>query len=164
MSNIPKHLLNSKLITDEEWEEYQELKEKINDFRIKLSAREEVVREYEVELKDANDSVVWWQNRYKALERENERLRTDLNTSKSKREKVTSKYKTLKKLQEENNRLKERNHINIERNIEAYKIVEDYEQRIKKAVEYINNYFVLGAGSDYQNNLLNILQNGSDEE
>lgn len=60
-----------------------EILEYINDLRIKLSAREEVVREYEIELKDANDSVTWWQNRYKALERENERLRTDLNTLKS---------------------------------------------------------------------------------
>ena len=53
-----------------------EILEYINDLRIKLSAREEVVREYEIELKDANDSITWWQNRYKALERENERLRT----------------------------------------------------------------------------------------
>ena len=160
---------------DKEWEDYQELKEKINEFRIKLSAREEVAREYEIELKDANDSIVWWQNRYKALERENEHLRTELNTSKSKREKVTSKYKTLKKLQEENERLKERNHINIERNAQAYKIVDDYEFRIKKAVvyikEHIQKYDIDGSIGDFDefdmltkpNYLLNILQNGSDD-
>lgn len=27
--NIPEHLLESKLITDEQWKEYQELKKKI---------------------------------------------------------------------------------------------------------------------------------------
>lgn len=120
MSNIPKHLLNSKLITDEEWEEYQDLKEKINDFRIKLSAREEVAREYEAELKDANDSIVWWQNRYKALERETERLRTDLNTS---------------------------------------------DMRIEKAIEVIKNKYPVLCESegDFKEELLNILQNGSDK-
>ena len=30
MSNIPVHLLNSKLITNSEWEEYQSLKERFN--------------------------------------------------------------------------------------------------------------------------------------
>ena len=30
MSNIPAHLLNSKLITDSEWEEYQSLKARFN--------------------------------------------------------------------------------------------------------------------------------------
>lgn len=29
MSNIPKHLLNSKLITNDQWDEYQDLKEKV---------------------------------------------------------------------------------------------------------------------------------------
>ena len=57
MSNIPKHLLNSKLITDEEWKEYQDLKEKINDFRIKLSAREEVANEYKERIKKAVDYI-----------------------------------------------------------------------------------------------------------
>lgn len=90
------------------------------------------------------------------------------------KEKVINKYKTLKKLQEENERLKEQSYINLERNIEAYKIVEDYEQRIKKAVEYIKEhiqkYDIDGSIGDFDefdmltkpNYLLNILQNGSD--
>lgn len=188
-NSIPAHLLNSKLITDEEWEEYQDLKgrvrmyedpddftlfymwldekakDKMTDLRIKLSAREEVARVYEIELKEANDSIVWWQNRYKALERENEHLRTELNTSKSKREKVTSKYKTLKKLQEENNRLKERNHINIERNAQAYKIVDDYEFRIKKAIVYCKENAILRTEKEdrWVNKLLDILEGDNNE-
>ena len=87
MSNIPKHLLNSKLITDEEWEEYQDLKErvrmyedpddltlfymwldekakdKMTDLRIKLSAREEVANEY----KERIDSAIACINGYKKL-------------------------------------------------------------------------------------------------
>lgn len=87
------------------------------------------------------------------------------------KEKVINKYKTLKKLQEENERLKEQSYINLERNIEAYKIVEDYEQRIKKAVDYIKEHIRID--DEYpaymemlieeKDNLLNILNGENDK-
>lgn len=87
------------------------------------------------------------------------------------KEKVINKYKTLKKLQEENERLKEQSYINLERNIEAYKIVEDYEQRIKKAVDYIKEHIRID--DEYpaymemlieeRDNLLNILNGENDK-
>lgn len=40
---------------------------------------------------------------------------------------------------------------------------EDYKSKNKKAVEYINNYFVLGAGSEYKRKLTDILNGRSDE-
>lgn len=43
-------------------------------------------------------------------------------------------------LEQEIARLKEQSYINIKRNIEAYKIVEDYESRIEKAVKYIKKH------------------------
>ena len=36
MSNIPEHLLNSKLITDQQWKEYQILKKTLKDITIIL--------------------------------------------------------------------------------------------------------------------------------
>ena len=71
------------------------------------------------------------------------------------KEKVINKYKTLKRLQEGN---------------------EDYKSRIEKAIEYIKEhiqkYDIDGSIGDFDefdmltkpNYLLNILQNGSDEE
>jgi len=46
---------------------------------------------------------------------------------------------TIEEYRKEIERLQERNEINIDRNIEAYKIVEQLEKRIEKAIEYIEN-------------------------
>lgn len=79
-------------------------------------------------------------------------------------------------LEQEIARLKERSYINLERNIEAYKIVEDYESRIDKAVKYIKKhilkYDVDGSIGDFDefdilirpSDLLDMLQNGGDKD
>ena len=43
----------------------------------------------------------------------------------------------IKDLQQENERLKEQNETNIDRNVEAYKIVENLQSRIDKAVNQL---------------------------
>lgn len=79
-------------------------------------------------------------------------------------------------LEQEIARLKEQSYINLERIIEAYKIVEDYESRIDKAVKYIKKhilkYDIDGSIGDFDefdilirpSDLLNILQNGGDKD
>ena len=82
-------------------------------------------------------------------------------------------------LEKENKELKDRNEINIDRNIEAYKIVEQLENNRDKAIEYIENmpylqetdkeyedmngniYFTYKEWDDSE--LLNILKGDSDE-
>lgn len=74
-------------------------------------------------------------------------------------------------LDQEIARLKEQSYINLERITEAFKIVEDYESRIDKAVKYIKKhiqkYDIDGSIGDFDefdilispSYLLNILQN-----
>ena len=70
--------------------------------------------------------------------------------------------------------LKDRNEINIDRNIEAYRIVEQLENNRDKAIEYIENYFIFNdkTGECYQTHtfdkdnvkkLYDILKGDSDE-
>lgn len=57
-----------------------------------------------------------------------------------------------------------------QKTIEENKILKEQQEEIErlnniieKAVEYINNYFVLGAGSEYKRKLTDILNGRSDE-
>ena len=57
MSNIPKHLLNSKLITDEQWEEYQIYKQSKEMTLNKISiVKNKIKNKYDIEevIKDIN--------------------------------------------------------------------------------------------------------------
>lgn len=58
MSNIPKHLLESKLITDEQWEEYQIYKQSKEMTLNKISiVKGKIKNKYDIEeiIKDIND-------------------------------------------------------------------------------------------------------------
>ncbi len=68
----------------------------------------------------------------------------------------------IEQLKKEYKLLKDRNEINIDRNIEAYRIVEKLENNRDKAIEYIEKYkyYTHSINADY---LLNILKGDSDE-
>lgn len=58
MNNIPKHLLESKLITDEQWEEYQIYKQSKEMVLNKISiTKDKIKNKYDIEevIKDIND-------------------------------------------------------------------------------------------------------------
>lgn len=58
MSNIPKHLLESKLITDEQWEEYQSYKQSKQMTLNKINIiKDKIKNKYDIEeiIKDIND-------------------------------------------------------------------------------------------------------------
>lgn len=58
MSNIPKHLLESKLITDEQWEEYQIYKQSKQMTLNKINiVKDKIKNKYDIEeiIKDIND-------------------------------------------------------------------------------------------------------------
>lgn len=73
-------------------------------------------------------------------------------------------------LQQENERLKEDYNKAmdlVDKGVEnSYKMLKDYKSRCEKAIEYIedNTYYKSHKGYVDLNDLLNILQNGSDEE
>lgn len=69
----------------------------------------------------------------------------------------TNRYNALNK---EYKLLKDRNEINIDRNIEAYRIVEQLENNRDKAIEYIEEK---GRLKYNPNELINILKGDSDE-
>lgn len=58
MSNIPKHLLESKLINDKQWEEYQSYKQSKQMALNKINiAKDKIKNKYDIEeiIKDIND-------------------------------------------------------------------------------------------------------------
>ena len=58
MSNIPKHLLNSKLINDEQWEEYQSYKQSKQIALNKINIiKDKIKNKYDIEeiIKDINN-------------------------------------------------------------------------------------------------------------
>lgn len=58
MTNIPKHLLESKIITDEQWEEYQIYKQSKEITLNKISViKDKIKNKYDIEeiIKDIND-------------------------------------------------------------------------------------------------------------
>ena len=63
MSNIPKHLLESKLISDEQWEEYQIYKQTKEMMLNKISiVKDKIKNKYDIEevTKDVNDILNYY--------------------------------------------------------------------------------------------------------
>ena len=151
-------------------EECTELLDYITNLQHQISLMEEDIREskeingelqQENKIKDTNwESLKYYLEKLYYKDYIEEAISDDIDKKiKELESKVEIKgyQKDIKALQQENER-KERLITQYGEGMCAYA------NRIDKAIEYINNYFVLGAGSDYQNNLLNILQNGSDED
>lgn len=88
------------------------------------------------ELKEANESITWWSNRFKAIQQENERLKANIRTQKSRRRLQTRKKNDYKS--------------RCEKAIEYIKENEFY-------LDYKTGACIKGVMP-----LLNILQNGSD--
>lgn len=97
MSNIPKHLLNSKLITNDQWDEYQDLKEKIKMYE------------------DPDDLTLFYmwlderaKDKLKKLEEENMRLRIEVSAREEEynilKERIVIFYNKLKGEEDEKNR------------------------------------------------------------
>ena len=137
------------------------------------------------EIKEANDSITWWTNRFKAVERDNKELKEELEEEKrieeadlktiqqleeeneTRQQDINNLTYQLAKMKEENERLKEE----IDRQSKAQVILDDmladYNYRIDRAIEYIQNNMQYDNNIDdnwvMTDDLLNILQNGSDE-
>ena len=110
----------------------------INDFgyeKDKLISYEEAqilldyITNLQQELQEANESITWWSNRFKAVERDNERL------------KENNKKKTSR-CTERNHRIRGCQRVIERRNKKISKLeqqLENYKQRNEKSLEYINN-------------------------
>lgn len=124
------------------------------------------------ELQEANDSVEWWSNRFKAVERDNRELTQENEELKKKldRRYYKNEYERIKqenerlqennsnmqeemaRVWEENERLKEEQEYNnycdkqLRKKISnlEYKIttLENYKSRCEKAIEFINKYCI----------------------
>lgn len=161
---IKQILIQLEYFIEEGYEYYNDIKLNKNQMKQLL----DYITNLQQELQEANDSVEWWSNRYNAV--------------------VKNCDETIKKmiaLGEENERLKEENN-NKAMNDYAHAIDEswyrelydDYKSRCEKAIEYINKNKHLSMFADCRepeedwnydlecsaNDLLNILQNGSDSQ
>ena len=110
------------------------------------------ITDLQQEIKEANDSITWWTNRFRSVERDNKEL---------KQTETKQILDYITNLQQENERLKEWKEDLLKENIE----LEDIR---KEAIEYIKRQQVIFANYDIviENQLdilLNILQ-GSDKE
>lgn len=56
---------------------YYNDKDNIEQWSYKLDELKDYIINLQEELKSANESISWWQNRFNAVEKENERLRKD---------------------------------------------------------------------------------------
>lgn len=113
----------------------------------------------QAELQEANDSITWWSNRFKAVERDNEELKQE-------NESLRARIKTIKRLRRKQTQKKNKYKAII---FNEEKALHNYKSRCEKASEYINcnkheNYdFEICLWEEDIDNLLNILQNGSEK-
>ena len=127
------------------------------DQRIKIKQILDYITNLQQEIKEANDSITWWTNRFKAVERDN------------------------RELKQENERLKEELFKSVNNTNNSMELTEDYKSRCEKAIEYIENEMpyleepdeeieridgsIYMTMKEYDKNIiLNILQNGSEEK
>ena len=117
---------------------YYNDKDNIEQWSYKLDELKDYITNLQEELKSANESISWWQNRFNAVEKEN------------------------KKLKEEIERQSKAQVILDNQIAEMY----DYKTRNEKATEYIKEHrradlvFKLYLTEQETDNVLNILQGG----
>lgn len=135
------------------------------------------------EIKEANDSVTWWTNRFNALQKENEDLEEIINIKEHQLATMIEKktdytmtnileLKIMKLQNEKEELLKKLEDISLdEANIRADILLEqrDYKSRNEKAVEYIKEngcydekYFCDDLSPHELKDLLNILKGGDE--
>ena len=121
---------------------YEDLEALTIEQQTQLFAKDKEIERLKADLHEANDSVTWWNNRYNAIVKQND-----------------DNHKKLVKEQEEIKRLKEE-YIILQN--ASDEVEEELQQRIDKAIEYIENETTY---SDYKemDTLINILK-GSDKE
>lgn len=107
-----------------------------------------IITNLEEELKSANESISWWQNRFNAVEKENKKLKELCNKYE---EEHSTAFKLWTMKMEE---------------MPDYEEKMDYKSRIDKAIEYIKEHrradlvFKLYLTEQETDNVLNILQGG----
>ena len=109
------------------------------------------------EIKEANDSITWWTNRFKAVERDNKELKEELEEEKRIEE---ADLKTIQQLEEENEtRQQDINNL-------TYQLAKKKEEneRLKGDNEFLKKEIIKLERKYLKGDLLNILQNGSEKE
>lgn len=124
------------------------------------------------ELQEANDSVEWWSNRFKAVERDNRELTQENEELKKKldRRYYKNEYERIKQENEElkkNQRYYKNGVFSLEYDKETLSdMIDDYKSRCEKASDNLKrNYWINEHehNDDVVNMTLNILQNGSED-
>lgn len=122
------------------WFHLEDLK-KVKDYITNLQQENKQLKE---ELKEANDNIIWWSNRFNAVERDNRQLKNE----------IQLRIKSIEKL--ENDIIGYQRKIQtIKRNCKRDKA--KLRNRIDKANEYINNTSYFDGSSMCANDLLEIL-------